>query len=148
MQRNVTFSVPIKNKIDNGKSITYKLKSFDSFRFMSSLLSNLLNNLSEGLHCDKYIESKSFLEYMWVKDNQLIFRWFECRNNYKKEFNKELKTKSLKTSCGKTMILSKCAVCGSKKARFIEEQEPKGILSSLSPKTPSTNIPLLGYILF
>ena len=46
------------------------------------------------------------------------------------------------------MILSKCAVCGSKKARFIEEQEPKGILSSLSPKTPSTNIPLLGYILF
>ena len=74
MQRNVTFSVPIKNKIDNGKSITYKLKSFDSFRFMSSLLSNLLNNLSEGLHCDKYIESKSFLEYMSVKDNQLIFR--------------------------------------------------------------------------
>ena len=111
---------------------------------MSSLLSNLLDNLSEGLHCDKYIESKSFLEYMSVKDNQLFFRWFESRNNYKKEFNKELKTKSLKTSCGKTIILSKCAVCGSKKARFIEEQEPKGILSSLSPKTPSTNIPLLG----
>ena len=89
IQKNVTFSVPIKNKIDNGKSITYKSKSFDSFRFMSSLLSNLLDNLSEGLHCDKYIESKSFLEYMSVKDNQLIFRWFECRNNYKKEFNKE-----------------------------------------------------------
>ena len=41
---------------------------------MSSLLLNLLDNLSEGLHCDKYIENKSFLEYMSVKDNQLIFR--------------------------------------------------------------------------
>ena len=31
---------------------------------------------------------------------------------------------------GKTMILSKCAICGSKKSRFIKKQEASGILSS------------------
>ena len=40
------------------------------------------------------------------------------------------------TNNGKTMLLSKCAVCDSKKSRFIKKQEAKGILSSLSLKTP------------
>ena len=37
----------------------------------------------------------------------------------------------LKTKNGRTMLLSKCAVCGSKKSRFMKEQVAKGILSSL-----------------
>ena len=53
-----------------------------------------------------------------------------------------------KTSNGKTMILSKCAVCGSKKSRFIKKQEASGILSSLGLKTPLNKIPLLGDLLF
>ena len=57
---------------------------------MSSLLSNLVDNLSEGLHCDKCIDCKSCLDYMSVKDDQLIFRCFDCKKNYKKDFNKEL----------------------------------------------------------
>ena len=57
---------------------------------MSNPLSNLVDNLSEGLHWDKFIDSKSFLEYMSVKYDQFIFRCFECRKNYKKDFNKEL----------------------------------------------------------
>ena len=57
---------------------------------MSSLLSNLVNNLSERLHCDKRIDFKSCLDYMSVKDYQLIFRCFECKKNYKKDLNKEL----------------------------------------------------------
>ena len=61
---------------------------------MSSLLSNLIDNLCERLHCHKCIDCKSCLDYMSVKDDQqsctqLIFRCFECQN-YKKEFNKEL----------------------------------------------------------
>ena len=44
---------------------------------MSSSLSNLVDNLSEGLHCDKCINCKSF-------------RYFECKKNYKQDFNKEL----------------------------------------------------------
>ena len=46
------------------------------------------------------------------------------------------------------MILSKCAVCNSKKSRFIKEQEARGLLSKLGIKTPLSKIPILGDILF
>ena len=88
IQKNV--SVSIKKELDNGKSITHKIKFIDSFRFMSSSLSNLADNLFEGLHCDKCIDCKPCLDYMSVKNDQLIFRCFECKKNYKKYFNKEL----------------------------------------------------------
>ena len=52
------------------------------------------------------------------------------------------------TSNGKTMILSKCAICGSKKSRFIKNQEAKGLLSNLGLKTPLSNVPVLGDVLF
>ena len=89
-EKYITFSVPIKKGLVNGKSITYKIKFIDRFRFMSSSLSNLVHNLYERLHCDKCTDCKSCLDYMSVKDDQLIFRCFECKKNYKNEFNKEL----------------------------------------------------------
>ena len=46
------------------------------------------------------------------------------------------------------MLFSKWAVCSIKKSWFMEEQEAKGLLSSLSIKTPLSNITLLGDILF
>ena len=52
------------------------------------------------------------------------------------------------TSNGRTMILSKRAICGSKKLKFIKNQEAKGFLSSLGLKTPLSKIPLLGHVLF
>ena len=52
------------------------------------------------------------------------------------------------TSNGKAMILSKCAICGSKKSRFIKNQEAKGLLSKLGIKTPFSKLPILGNILF
>ena len=52
------------------------------------------------------------------------------------------------TSNGKAMILSKCAICGSKKSRFIKKQEVSGILSNLGLKTPLNKIPLLSDLLF
>ena len=42
---------------------------------------------------------------------------------------------------------SKCAVCGTKKSRFVKEQEAKG-LSNLGIKKPLNKIQLLGDILF
>ena len=56
----------------------------ESFRFISSSLSSLVDNLSEGLHNDNCADSKSCLDYMPVngiafKDKQLIFRFFECK---------------------------------------------------------------------
>ena len=53
-----------------------------------------------------------------------------------------------KTTNGKAMILSTCATCGSKKSKFIEEQQAKGLLSNLGLKTLLNKIPLLGDILF
>ena len=53
-----------------------------------------------------------------------------------------------KTSNNRTMILSKCAICGSKKSRFIKNQEAKGLLSNLGIRTPLSKVLLLGDILF
>ena len=53
-----------------------------------------------------------------------------------------------KTSNSKTMLLPKCALCGSKKSRFIKKQEANGLLSSLDLKTSVSKIPLLVNILF
>ena len=52
------------------------------------------------------------------------------------------------TNNGRVMILSKCAICGSKKLRFIKHQEAKWLLSKLGIKTPLSKIPILGDILF
>ena len=52
------------------------------------------------------------------------------------------------TSNGKTMILSKCAICDSKKSKFIKKQEGKGLLSNLGIRTPLSKIPLLGDVGF
>ena len=56
--------------------------------------------------------------------------------------------KNSKTTNGKAIILSTCAMCGSKKSKFIKEQEVKGLLSNLDLRTPLNKIPVLGDILF
>ena len=48
----------------------------------------------------------------------------------------------------RTMLLSKCVVCDSKKLKFIKQQEASGFLSSLEIKTPLNKIPFLGPLLF
>ena len=45
MEKYITFSVPIKKKCDDGKKIAYKLRFIDSFRFMSTSLSKLFDNM-------------------------------------------------------------------------------------------------------
>ena len=57
---------------------------------MSTLLSKLVDNLSEGLHNNRCVNCKSCLDYMKTKDEKLIFRCFSCKKNYEKDFNKEL----------------------------------------------------------
>ena len=52
------------------------------------------------------------------------------------------------TSNGRTMILSKCPKCGSKKSRFIKNQEAKGRLSNLGIRTPLNKVPVLSDFLF
>ena len=65
----------------------------------------------------------------------------KCRRN-----TESINPKASKTTNGKAMILSTCAICGSKK--FIKQQEAKGLLSNLCLKTSLNKIPVLGDILF
>ena len=46
------------------------------------------------------------------------------------------------------MLLSKCAVCNSKKLKFIKDQEASGLLSSPGIKTTLTKITLVGLFCF
>ena len=86
-EKYLTFSVPIKKRIENKDiEITYKIKFIDSFRFMATSLSKLVDNLTEDIHVD----CKSDFSYMKVIDEALIFRCFNCKKNYEKEINKEL----------------------------------------------------------
>ena len=69
-----------------------------------------------------------------------------CLKCKKDTENINLKVSS--TSNGKAMILSKCAICSSKKSRFIKNQEAKGLLSNLGLKTQLSKVPILGNIFF
>ena len=53
-----------------------------------------------------------------------------------------------KTINVRAIISSTCALCGSKKSKFIKQQEAKGLLSNLGLRTPLDKIPVLGDILF
>ena len=65
-----------------------------------------------------------------------------------RKYTENINPKVSSTSNGKTMILSKCAICGSKKSRFIENQESKGLLSNLGLRTPLIKVPILDNTLF
>ena len=47
IEKYITFLAPIKKENKNAKTITYKIKSISSLKFMSSLLSNLADNLTK-----------------------------------------------------------------------------------------------------
>ena len=105
-EKYITFSVLIKKKIENKDlEITYKLKFIDSYRFMSSSLSKLVDNLSEGIHNNKCVNCKSNLDYVRIttakpsalarssserKNEKLLLKCFSCDSYYGKKFNKEL----------------------------------------------------------
>ena len=66
----------------------------------------------------------------------------------KKKNTESINAKVSKPTYGKTTILSKCAICSSKKSKFIKEQQAKGLLSNRGIRTPLNKIPVLGDILF
>ena len=64
------FSVPINKECDNGKTITYKFKFIDSFRFMPTLLSEPVDNTTgifNSIECKSCIEKiKINSECCWI----------------------------------------------------------------------------------
>ena len=91
-EKYITFSVPLKKKIENKASIeiNYKIKFIDSYIFMSSSLSKLADNLSEGIHNNKCSDCESNLDYIKIKNEKLLLKCFNCDSYYKKKFNKDL----------------------------------------------------------
>ena len=65
-----------------------------------------------------------------------------------RKYTEKINPKVSSTSNDKIMILSKCAICGSKKSRFIKNQESKGLLSNLGLTTPLSKVPILDGTLF
>ena len=68
---------------------------------------------------------------------------WKCRKN-----TKNINPSVSSTSNGKATILSKCAICASKKSIFIKNPDAKGLLSNLGIKTPLSKVPIFGDILF
>ena len=93
------FSVPIKKevtKIDKDGSesvvtISYKVTFIDSARFMASLLSNLVDNLAQGIHKIKCKDCNCFLKYESAKDNLIIYKWLSCNKDHANKIDEELK---------------------------------------------------------
>ena len=65
---------------------------------MSSSISKLVDNLSEGIHNNKCLDRNSCLDYVWIttarpssleyKNEKLLLKCFNCDNYYKKKFIK------------------------------------------------------------
>ena len=88
-EKYITFSIPIKKKIENKDiEITYKIKFIDSYRFMATSLSKLVDNLTEDIHGDKCVDCKSDLSYMKVIDEALIFNALTVKETIKKKLTK------------------------------------------------------------
>ena len=89
------------------KNISYILQFIYSPRSMTSLLSNLVNNLSEGIHkikckyehnnkkCEtftiKYKYCDCFLEHTSFKDDLIEYKCLCCNKNFQHKFDKKLK---------------------------------------------------------
>ena len=73
----------------------------------------------------------------------LLLYCLKCRKNTDSK-----NPKVTKTTNGRIMLWSKCAVCDSKKSKCIKEQEASGLLSSARIKTPWSKIPLVRALCF
>ena len=88
--------MPLKKENGNGEIITYKLKFIDSYRFMQTSLSNLVDNLS-GVHdneCKKCMERKKITlscKFIRFKNGRLNYKCKECKKSHTKVANESIK---------------------------------------------------------
>ena len=88
-EKYLTVLMPIKKELDNGKKSTYKIKFIDSFTFMFSSLSNVVDNLFDGVHNIKCTGCNSYREYISIEEDELLeFNCLECTKNHQKFLTK------------------------------------------------------------
>ena len=63
-----------------------------------------------------------------------------------RKYTKNNNPKIVRNRKNRLIIQSNCATYGSKKSRFIKEQQAMGILSNLGIKTPLSKVPLLNIL--
>ena len=63
-----------------------------------------------------------------------------------KKGTENIDPKMFRTKNNRSIIQSKCPVCGIKKPRFAKEQEAKDLLRDLGIRTPLSKIPLLNVL--
>ena len=85
-----TFSVPIEKEVINVDkdgneglvTISDIIKVIDGARFVASAISNLVDNLVEGVHKIKCKDCDCFLKYESVKDNLIKYKCLSCSKDY------------------------------------------------------------------
>ena len=65
----------------------------NSARFMAISLSNLVDNLAEGIHKIKCKDCNCFLEYESVKDNLIKYKCLSCNKDYSNRLDEKLNNK-------------------------------------------------------
>ena len=115
-EKYITFSVPIKKQIanidedgnDKIVDISYKIKFIDSFRFMSSSLSSIADNLAadkiKKIFSYEREDCNNKLNYLRLEHNNMLFKCFQCNLWYKKQFEHDLiinKFKNTNKLCNK-----------------------------------------------
>ena len=74
-------------------------------------------------------------------NNRINTYCLKCKTN-----TSNIDSKMFRTKNNRLLMQSKCSVCGTKKSRFVKEQDAKGLLSNLGIKTPLSKIPLLNIL--
>ena len=72
-------------------TISDKIKCIDSAIFMASSLSNLVDNLAEGIHKVKCKDFDYFLEYESVKDNLIKYKFLSSNEDYSNTLEENFK---------------------------------------------------------
>ena len=96
-EKYITFSVPIKKESNEDDTLIYRIKFIDSFRFMSTSLSTLVDNLSNKItENGKCKNCDCCLDYIKIrKSGELIFECFNCKRRYLKKID-DLELKKIK----------------------------------------------------
>ena len=97
MEKFKTFSVPIEKEVmkvdkdgnENVATISYKIKFIDSATFMARSLSNLVDNLEEGIQKIKCKDCDCFLEYESAKDNLIKYKCLSYNKDYSNKLDEK-----------------------------------------------------------
>ena len=127
-EKHKTFSIPIEKEVtkidkDGNESVViifYEIKFIDSATFLVTSSSNLVYNLTEGIHKIKCKDCDCFLKYESIKDNLIKYKRLSCNKDYSNEIDEELKKRFKNTfrfsnnDINKFILLLRKGVCSYK----------------------------------